>query len=148
MSEVHDSPTAWVAQHVREYVESGGERGHRRWGVNTLLLTVRGRASGELRRTALIYGMEGPGRYVVVGSNGGLATHPAWYLNLLADPQAGVQVGPESFPARAAEAIGAERERLWRMMTRLWPQYDGYQNKLERRIPVIVLERVGTPART
>jgi deazaflavin-dependent oxidoreductase (nitroreductase family) len=141
MSEVHDSPTSWVARHIREYVESGGARGHRKWGVNTLLLTVRGRASGKLRRTALIYGADGPGRYVVVGSNGGLATHPAWYLNLLANPQAGVQVGPESFPARAAEATGADRERLWRMMAQLWPQYDAYQDKLDRRIPVIVLER-------
>ncbi|RVX45163.1 deazaflavin-dependent oxidoreductase (nitroreductase family) [Nonomuraea polychroma] len=141
MSELDDSPTAWVARHIREYAESDGERGHRKWGVNTLLFTVRGRATGKLRRTALIYGTDGPGRYVVVGSNGGLATHPAWYLNLLANPQVGVQVGPESLPARAAEATGADRERLWRMMAELWPQYDAYQDKLDRRIPVTVLER-------
>jgi deazaflavin-dependent oxidoreductase (nitroreductase family) len=141
MSEVHDSPTGWVARHVQEYVESGGARGHRKWGANTLLLTVRGRSSGKLRRTALIYGTDGPGRYVVVGSNGGRPNHAAWYLNLLADPQADVQVGPDSFPARAAEAAGADRDRLWRMMVELWPQYAAYQDKLDRRIPVIVLER-------
>jgi len=73
--DVFDSPTLWVAEHVRRYVESDGESGHRWSGVNTLLLTTRGRKSGRLRRTALIYGEDGD-RYLVVGSRGGADQHP------------------------------------------------------------------------
>lgn len=142
MSEdVHDSPTGWVSRHIREYVESGGRRGHRRWGVTTLLLTTRGRRSGELRRTALIYGLDGE-RYVVVGSNGGKPADPGWYLNLLTDPTVELQVGAEVFAARARVAHGDERERLWRQMADLWPDYDRYRTKTSREIPVVVFERI------
>jgi hypothetical protein len=84
---VTDSPTGWVAKHIRRYVESDGKKGHRWSGVDTLLVTTRGRTTGKLRRTALIYG-EDRGRYIVVASNGGAKTHPHWYRNLAADPQA------------------------------------------------------------
>jgi deazaflavin-dependent oxidoreductase (nitroreductase family) len=140
--EVFDSPTDWVAKHVREYVETDGRRGHRQWGVTILLLSTRGRKTGRLRRTALIYGEDGPGRYVVVGSNGGKAADPLWYLNLLDHPEAHVQVGEETFTARAHVAAGAERERLWREMAALWPDYDRYRTKTIREIPVVVLERL------
>ena len=141
MSEISDSPTGWVAKHIRDYVATDGRVGHRRWGVRTLLLTTRGRRTGQLRRTALIYGTDGDGRYVVVASNGGRPDNPAWYLNLLAHPEAHVQVGADRFTAAAAEATGEERERLWTMMAELWPEYARYRAKTARAIPVMLLRR-------
>ncbi|HEY7756424.1 MAG TPA: nitroreductase family deazaflavin-dependent oxidoreductase [Actinomycetota bacterium] len=137
---VHDSPTRWVARHVRRYVETDGRSGHRWSGVHTLLLTTRGRKTGKLRRTALIYGRDGD-RHVIVASQGGAEHHPQWYLNLVADPQVGVQVGAERFDATARPATGRERARLWRAMVEIWPDYERYQAKTEREIPVVMLER-------
>lgn len=137
---VYDSPTPWVNKHVREYVETGGRKGHRWNGANTLLLTTRGRVSGKLFRTALLYG-EDAGRYVIVASRGGHPQHPNWYLNLRRDPAVQVQVGAEVFTATAREAQGAERERLWALMAEIWPEYENYQARTQRVIPVIVLER-------
>lgn len=138
--EILDSPVDWVAKHVRGYVESGGRKGHKKWGVHTLLLTTRGRKSGKRRRTALIYGQDGD-RYLVVASNGGAATDPAWYLNLVEHPEVEVQVGPERFTARARPASAEEKPRLWSLMAALWPQYDRYQARTRRNIPLVILER-------
>ena len=137
--EVVDSPTAWVAEHIRGYVESDGEKGHHWRGVNTLLLTTRGRKTGKLRRTALIYGRDGD-RYVVVASKGGAQNHPEWYLNLAADPEVWVQVGADKFTARARTASAEEKPGLWRLMTSIWPDYDRYQEGTTRDIPVVALE--------
>jgi deazaflavin-dependent oxidoreductase (nitroreductase family) len=137
--EVSDSPRGWVAKHVRRYVESDGKRGHRWSGVNTLLLTTRGRKTGTLHRTALIYGQEGD-RYIVVASNGGSKRHPNWYLNLRADPDVSVQVKDERFRARAATASGNERSKLWKQMATIWPEYERYQKRAPREIPVVILE--------
>jgi deazaflavin-dependent oxidoreductase (nitroreductase family) len=139
--EVRDSPTGWVNRHIRRYLESDGAKGHEwRPGVFTLLLTTRGRRSGLLRRTALIYGRDGD-HYVVVASVGGSAKHPAWYLNLTEHPEVEVQVGPERFTARARTAGPGERPRLWELMTSIYPAYEGFQRKTRREIPVVVLER-------
>jgi deazaflavin-dependent oxidoreductase (nitroreductase family) len=138
--EVTNSPTGWVAEHIRGYVESGGEAGHVWQGVPTLLLTVRGRTSGKLRRTALIYGRDG-GRYLVVASKGGAPEHPSWYLNLVANPDVELQVGAEKFGARARSATAEEKPHLWSVMTAIWPDYDEYQKKTDREIPVVILER-------
>jgi deazaflavin-dependent oxidoreductase (nitroreductase family) len=139
--EVVDSPTGWVNAHIRRYVESDGGKGHRWYGVDTLLVTTRGRRSGQLRRTALIYGRDGD-RFVVVGSNGGARKHPSWYVNLRDHPEVEVQVGPDKFAARARPATGAERTRLWRLMASIFPQYDSYQKKTSREIPLVIVERV------
>jgi deazaflavin-dependent oxidoreductase (nitroreductase family) len=139
--EVFDSPTGWVARHVRGYVETDGGKGHRRSGVNTLLLTTRGRTSGKLRRTALIYGEDGD-RYLVVASKGGAKKHPSWYVNLVEHPEVQVQVGGDRFPAHARTATAEEKPRLWRVMTSIWPEYDRYQSKTDREIPVVILERL------
>jgi deazaflavin-dependent oxidoreductase (nitroreductase family) len=136
---VVDSPTEWVAQHIKEYVESNGARGHHWQGQQTLLLTTRGRRSGLLRRTALIYGQDGD-RYVVVASKGGAAEHPLWYRNLAADPAVTVQIGAETFAATARTATAEEKPALWRMMADRFPPYDEYQRKTDRDIPVVVLE--------
>jgi deazaflavin-dependent oxidoreductase (nitroreductase family) len=137
--EVVDSPVGWVAHHIRGYVESDGEKGHHWRGVNTLLLTTKGRKSGKLRRTALIYGRDGD-RYVVVASKGGAKNHPEWYLNLAESPEVEVQVGAEKFKARAHAATPEEKPKLWRLMTSIWPDYDRYQERTKREIPVVVLE--------
>jgi deazaflavin-dependent oxidoreductase (nitroreductase family) len=141
VAQVYDSPTGWVAAHVRRYVDSGGTRGHRWNGVDTLLITTRGRRTGRLRRTALIYGRDGD-RYIVVGSNGGRPDHPAWYLNLLDEPQVHVQVGTESFAARARNATAVEKPRVWDLMAAIFPQYVRYRRKTTREIPVVILERL------
>jgi len=140
--EIFDSPRGWVGRHIRRYVVSDGKTGHRWSGVHTLLLTTRGRRSGKLRRTALIYGRDGD-RYLVVASSGGAKNHPAWYLNLTENPEVEVQVGPDRFEARAHTASDDERSRLWGTMVSIWPEYDGYQARTERDIPVVVLERLG-----
>lgn len=137
-NEVFDSPTPWVASHIRSYLESEGKRGHRWRGVDTLLLTTRGRRSGKRRRTALIYGRDGD-RYVIVASRGGANHHPSWYLNLIATPEVELQVGPQQLRARAHTA-DRDKPRLWRLMASIWPDYDRYQAKSKRDIPVVVLE--------
>jgi deazaflavin-dependent oxidoreductase (nitroreductase family) len=138
--EILDSPTGWVARHVRRYVETDGRSGHKWNGRQTLLLITRGRKSGKLRRTALLYGLDGD-RYLLVASNGGARNHPFWYLNLTAHPEVRVQVGADRFTARARTAGAEEKPRLWRVMTAIWPDYDRYQKRTSRDIPVVILER-------
>ncbi|MEO6703109.1 MAG: nitroreductase family deazaflavin-dependent oxidoreductase, partial [Jatrophihabitantaceae bacterium] len=123
MTEVHDSPSEWVAEHIQRYVDTDGADGQNWRGVPTLLLTTTGRKSGELRRTALIYGEHGTS-YLVVASRGGAPSHPSWYLNLTADPQVQLQVGPDKFSAIARTATEAERAELWPKMALIWPDYD------------------------
>lgn len=136
-TEVVDSPTSWVNDHIKAYVATDGEA--EGFTAPLLLLTVVGRKSGTLRRTALIYGEDG-GNYVVVASAGGQPGHPAWYLNLSANAEVQVQVRAEKFTALARTAEGAERERLWAVMAEIWPAYNEYQTKTERQIPIVVLE--------
>ena len=73
---------------------------------------------------------------------GGAPTHPAWYLNLTADPEVQVQVRDEKFTARARTASVEERQRLWKLMTESWPEYENYQKRTDRQLPVVLLERV------
>ncbi len=140
--EIHDNPADWVAEHIKSYVATNGEDGHEWKGVPTLLLTTTGRSPGKMRRTALIYGRDS-NRYVVVASKGGHVAHPAWYLNLSANPAVEVQVGGEKFTATATTAGPGDKARIWPVMTAIWPAYDEYQTKTEREIPVVVLERNG-----
>jgi deazaflavin-dependent oxidoreductase (nitroreductase family) len=128
-------------EHVRAYRETGGELGYR-WnnGTDVLLLTTTGRSSGQPRTSPLIM-REIDGSWVIVASKGGTPEHPAWFLNLQADPEAEIQVKEEVIPVRARVAEGAERERLWGLMTEVWPDYDAYQQKTDRQIPIVVLER-------
>ena len=139
--QIFDSPRIWVRAHIRDYVKSDGKKGHRWLGFPTLLLTTRGRKTGMLRRTALIYGRDGDA-YLLVASNGGGAKHPLWYLNLVADPEVELQVGPDKFAARARAAIAKEKPRLWRLMTEIYPSYDKYQAKARREIPLVIVEPV------
>jgi len=136
-----EAETLFGDEHVQRYRETGGEVGHR-WkrGSKVLLLTTKGRKTGEPRTSPLIYEEDGD-RYVVVASKGGAETHPRWYLNLRENPNVVLQVLDEVFPAHARTAEGEERERLWQLVTKQWPDYDRYQTKTDREIPVVVLER-------
>jgi deazaflavin-dependent oxidoreductase (nitroreductase family) len=136
---VYDSPTGFVKDHIRKYVESDGKKGYLWRGVTTLLLTTRGRKSGKLRRTALIFGRDGK-NYLVVASKGGAPNHPLWYLNLVANPEVEIQVGAEKFTAHARTAAQEEKPRLWKIMAGIFPNYDEYQAKAGREIPVVILE--------
>jgi deazaflavin-dependent oxidoreductase (nitroreductase family) len=137
-----DPRAGWVRDHLHRYVATDGTDGHEwRPGVRTLLLTTRGRRSGALRRTPLIYGRDGDA-YVVVASYGGSPEHPDWYFNLSDDPEVEIQVGDRVMPARAATAEGEDRDRLWRQMTGIWPDYDKYQARTQRVIPLVTLEPV------
>jgi deazaflavin-dependent oxidoreductase (nitroreductase family) len=140
---VVDNPTGWVAEHIRAYVDSDGERGHLYQGWPTLLLTTRGRRSGLLRRTALIYGRDADS-VLLVASNAAAADHPAWYLNLTADPRVDVQIGADKFPALARVATATEKPPLWQTMVGIFPQYATYQTKATREIPLVVLDRAAT----
>lgn len=137
--QVYDSPSGWVRDHIEEYVATDGQKGHKWRGMTTLLLTTRGRKSGKLRRTALIYGRDGD-NYLIVASNGGSAKHPLWYLNLVADPEVEIQAGPDRIAARARIAGPEEKPRLWAIMTAIFPTYDRYQAKASREIPLVILE--------
>lgn len=128
------------AEHVRVYRETAGERGYHWRGTTILLLTTRGRRSGEERTTPLIHRTDGD-RWVIVASKGGTPEHPSWYENLRADPRATIQVKGEVIPVTASTAEGEERERLWKLMAEVWPDYDGYQARTEREIPIVVLTR-------
>ena len=131
---------AWIAEHLSKYQATNGADGHIWNGVPTLLLTTTGRKSGDARTLPLIYGKDGD-RFVIVASRGGAPDHPGWYKNLVAHPDVKLQVAADKFAARASTAKGAERARLWQVMTKIWPAYDEYQTKTTREIPVVILER-------
>jgi proline iminopeptidase len=129
-------------EHVRRYRETDGEEGHDwREGSSVLLLTTTGRKTGNETTTPLIYSLDG-NNPVIVASKGGTPEHPGWYLNLSKTPEVGVQIRGDRFRARARTSEGDERERLWRQMNEVWPHYEEYQEKTERQIPVVVLERI------
>ena len=127
-------------EHVRVYRETAGERGYHWRGTTILLLTTTGRTSGEPRTTPLIHRTDGD-RWIVVASKGGWPENPSWFENLVADPDATIEVKGEEVPVRATTATGEERSRLWSLMTEVWPAYDDYQARTEREIPVVVLSR-------
>jgi deazaflavin-dependent oxidoreductase (nitroreductase family) len=127
-------------EHVDRYRATDGEEGHEWQGTQTLLLTTKGRRSGEERTTPLIYGRSGDD-YLVVASKGGADAPPAWYLNLQASPDVDIQVKGDRFKVRARDATPDEKPEMWKTMTAEWPAYDEYQEKTDREIPVVVLER-------
>jgi deazaflavin-dependent oxidoreductase (nitroreductase family) len=124
--------------HVRAYRESGGEAGYIWNGVPTLLLTVTGRRTGRELTSPLIFARDGDD-YLVVASMGGAPKHPLWYLNLQANPQAKIQVRADELAVMARTATADEKPRLWTIVTEVWPNYDVYQSRTDRDIPVVVL---------
>ena len=140
MSEADDQLVG--AEHVRVYRETAGERGYHWRGTTVLLLSTEGHRSKQVRTTPLIHRIDGD-RWVVVASKGGTPQNPAWYENLVANPDATIEVEGETIPVHADTAQGPERERLWSLMAEVWPDYDAYQQRTSREIPVVVLSRRG-----
>jgi len=139
----------WIRNHLARYLATGGADGYL-WDaslgggkglVPTLLLTTVGRKSGKVLTLPLIFGQSGR-NYVVVASKGGAPAHPAWYLNLQANPEVEVQVKAEKFRARARTASGAERSELWSKMVEIYEPYTQYQTRTGRQIPIVVLEPI------
>ena len=129
----------WIEEHLRLYRESGGKEGHIWNGMKTLLLTTKGRKSGDTRVLPLIYGKADEG-YVIVASKGGHTHHPSWYLNLDANPDVEIQVGEATMQGRARTSKGEERAKLWNFMCESFPTYNEYQARTKREIPVVVIE--------
>jgi deazaflavin-dependent oxidoreductase (nitroreductase family) len=141
--EYEPSPRQWVRDQVQEYEASGGERANtlRDTGLPVIIVTSRGSNSGKVRKIPLMR-VEHDGEYALVASMGGAPTHPVWYHNLRADPDAVlIQDGPEPFAARVRELSGAERDAWWQRAVAAFPPYAEYQTKTERQIPVFVATR-------
>jgi len=126
--------------HPRLYRWSGGRIGGELVGLPVLLLETVGRRSGKRRTRALTTLPRGED-FVVIASCLGEPRHPGWWHNLVAEPRARIQFGSQHHEVRAREALGDEREALWRELTRRSPEYDEYKARTSRRIPVVVLER-------
>ena len=142
-----DSLPPWIKEHILLYLEDG-EAGHL-WDsslgggkgmLTTLLLTTTGRKSGKKLVIPLIYRPTENGGYCVIASKGGAPTHPAWFLNLEANPTVHIKVTNKEFTAKARIAEGQEREKLWETMVEYYPPYSDYQAATERKIPVVVFE--------
>ena len=139
----------WMLDHVARYLTSGGTDGHMytiknpnvpEMSVPSLLLTTTGRKSGEKYIFPLFYGETG-NSYFIIASKGGAPEHPGWYRNLLANPEAELQVGTKKLKVRARTAADPERSALWEKAVVIWPPFADYQRKAtERQIPVVVLD--------
>jgi deazaflavin-dependent oxidoreductase (nitroreductase family) len=146
--EISPKLPSWIQDHLRRYLATNGEDGHiydltaaGGGKVPTLLLTTTGRRSGQPSLLPLIYG-EANGAYVIVASKGGDPNHPAWYLNLEADPKVQIRVKDKRMHAVARVAHGQERKDLWDKMVAIYAPYTDYQAKTKREIPVVVLDPV------
>jgi deazaflavin-dependent oxidoreductase (nitroreductase family) len=124
--------------HVKAYRETNGEVGYFWNGATSLLLTTTGRKTGQPRTLPLIFARDGDD-YLVVASMGGAPQHPQWYLNLVANPEAEIQVKGDVIPVTARTASDEEKPRLWKIVTEQWPNYDVYQTRTDRVIPLVVL---------
>ena len=122
------------------YLKSNGAIGARFFGMCMLLLTNVGRRTGHQRIAPLLYIDDGD-HWVVVASNAGDARHPAWWLNLQANPRARIQVRDQHHDVVARQATREEAERLWPPLQRSYRFYRQYQHRTEREIPVVILER-------
>jgi deazaflavin-dependent oxidoreductase (nitroreductase family) len=133
----------FVKAHVWLYRSSKGRRGVTMRGRDVILLTTRGRRSGEPRTVALVPFIAGDerGEMFVIASLAGAPKHPAWFFNLQADPEVTVQLGQETWKARATEVGEDERAPLWERITAAMPDYAEYQAKTSRVIPIVRLVR-------
>ena len=136
------SPIGWARDQVALYERTKGREGNvqRPTGLPVVIVTMRGRRSGKLRKHALMR-VEHDGTYAIVASKGGAPDHPAWYYNIRANPDIMLQDGPEPFDARARELHGEERESWWRRAVDAFPPYADYEKRTSRLIPVFLVER-------
>jgi deazaflavin-dependent oxidoreductase (nitroreductase family) len=140
--EYEPSAWNWVAKQVDQIESSGGTEGLTLQGKPVVVVTMRGRKSGMVRKAALMR-VEHDGAYAIVASKGGDPQHPGWYHNIVAAPEVTLQDGTVVQDMRAREVEGAERDEWWARAVEAWPDYANYQRKTDRTIPVIVLEPAG-----
>jgi deazaflavin-dependent oxidoreductase (nitroreductase family) len=138
VGEYAPSPSQWARDQVELYERSGGTEGTTLQGRPVIVLTSKGARSGKIRKTPLMR-VEHDGEYAVVASLGGAPKHPVWYHNLVANPHVELQDGPVKKDYQAREVTGDEREAWWARAVETWPDYDNYQTKTSRVIPVFVL---------
>jgi deazaflavin-dependent oxidoreductase (nitroreductase family) len=127
---------------IKQFRANGGKVGPPFEGAPMLLLTTKGAKSGQERTTPLVHTRDGDD-YVIIASKAGAPTNPAWYHNLVANPEVTVEVGTEKFQARARVAPAEERDRLYAAQAKLMPNFAEYETKTTRKIPVVVLKRIG-----
>jgi deazaflavin-dependent oxidoreductase (nitroreductase family) len=141
--EYEPSPQKWVSDQVEAYERSGGREGNTLLdtGMPVVIVHHRGRNSGNVRKTPLMR-VEHDGEYALVASMGGAPDHPVWYHNLKAAPdQVAIQDGPEPFDVVVRQVEGDERAQWWARAVAAYPPYAEYQEKTDRRIPVLVARR-------
>jgi F420H(2)-dependent quinone reductase len=135
------SSAEWVRKQVEEIESSGGTRGTEMRGVPVVIVTSLGAGSGKLRKNPVMR-VEHDGRYAAVASKGGAPEHPAWYRNIVDHPLVEVQDGPDRGDYTARVVSGDERAQWWKRAVAVWPDYDEYQTKTDREIPVFVLDPI------
>jgi deazaflavin-dependent oxidoreductase (nitroreductase family) len=140
-----DSPNNWNQKIIDEFRANEGKVGGMFAGAPLLLLTTTGAKTGRRLTSPLMYNTDGD-RLLVFASKGGAPSNPAWYHNLQANPDVTVEVGTDTFEARAVVVTGEERDRLYSHHAGQFPQFAEYQANTDRTIPVIALERVGSGA--
>jgi deazaflavin-dependent oxidoreductase (nitroreductase family) len=145
LTEIEIARRDWMAQHLRDYLQSGGAKGHivdlrpiggHAFTTHLLLKTV-GRKSGQTRVTPLIYGDIG-GEVVIVASKGGADVHPAWYFNIKSAREVEYQIGGQAFRSTWREPQGRERAEMWTFMEKIYPPYTQYQTQTRRTIPLVM----------
>jgi deazaflavin-dependent oxidoreductase (nitroreductase family) len=139
--EYEPSPTPWVRDQVEKIVASGTTEGVTVKDRPIVLLTYRGARSGKTRKTPVMR-VEHAGSYAAVASQGGAPTHPKWYRGLVDEPRVELQDGSAAGEYRARVVAGEEREQWWSRAVEAFPDYDDYQRKTDRQIPVFVLDPV------
>lgn len=132
----------WVRDQVETYERSGGTEANTLMdtGIPIIVMTCRGRKTGAVRKVPLMR-VEHEGDYAIIASKGGAPEHPGWYHNLTADPSVTVQDGPEPFEATVRIVEGEERAAWWERAVAVFPNYQEYQDKTDRQIPVFVTQR-------
>lgn len=133
------SPVPWVRDQVELFERSQGTEGNTLRGMPVIILTTKGVRSGHVRKTPLMK-VEHDGHYAAVASQGGAPTHPVWYFNLVANSAVELQDGSSRWDMVAREVQGEERAVWWDRAVEAFPDYAGYQEKTDRRIPIVVIE--------
>lgn len=135
------STSDWAREQAETFEATNGAEANTMRDVPIILLTSVGAKSGKLRKTPLMR-VEHGGEYAVVASKGGADDHPRWYHNLAEHPHVELQDGAERYDYEAREVSGDERTEWWQRAAAVWPDYDDYQTKTDRQIPLFVLTRI------
>lgn len=137
--EYEPTPSDWVREQVETYERTGGAEANTLLdtGIPVIIVTTMGRNSGKLRKFALMR-VEHEGEYALVASMGGAPQNPSWYHNIVAEPHVMIQDGPEPHDFTAEIVEGDERQTWWERAAAVFPTYDKYAAKTDRRIPLFV----------